>query len=272
MKPAYLLVGLFFLMFFSVGLISGIDQECDDLGITILTKNKITLKENNDYTFTILAFKSNDGTSLTNSATCSINIYNSSGENILSDNLSYDGVLKEFYLDINGSYFPLGKYSYYLVCEESSITGICRSNINVTHSGEEANPYEMAGYIFLILFCIFIMFEIGRIKDKIDFDKLESKILRKYEQKNFVKFGLFSIWFNLIKNAYVFYYLIGMVIMYLILQMAVFYSFEVIVLVETIVGVYYYCAIIIGLIFFSYIQEWIVDIYNKVKDMNWGIN
>ena len=74
------------------------------------------------------------------------------------------------------------------------------------------------------------------------------------------------------KNVYIIYYLMGLPIFLILMDLAHIYNISVII-TPMIVFFYIYLVgiLIVGIVFLSYVQEWIHEMMELVKDMDWGI-
>jgi len=81
-----------------------------------------------------------------------------------------------------------------------------------------------------------------------------------------------SLIYNVLKNSFVIYYLLGFLVLTTITNLVYLYNFEeLITLFETIIIVYTIGIVLVGLLFLSYVQEWFMDLLDKVTNMDWGV-
>ena len=74
------------------------------------------------------------------------------------------------------------------------------------------------------------------------------------------------------KNAFVIYYLLGFPIIIILNEIAYSYGLlTVITVLNAFLVIYSIGVILVGIYFFSYVQEWVMDLIEKVKNMGWGI-
>jgi hypothetical protein len=150
-------------------------------------------------------------------------------------------------------------------------TGFSVLWFEVTTDGNENNLQRGVISIALILFFILLGIGFYFIHSKVDLEKWNSSLLRRYENKNYIKLVLGSIAYNVLKCPFIIYYLIGFPIIVALTDLAYAYSLgNLLDVFEALIVVYAVGVIIVGLIFFSYVQEWLVDLLEKVRDMEWG--
>ena len=97
--------------------------------------------------------------------------------------------------------------------------------------------------------------------------------MKKYENKNYIKLVLSSIAYNLMKNSFVIYYILILPILLLITDIA--YNMPNSIIIEFIpamFAIYLVGVIITAIYFFGYVQEWLINSMNQLKDQSWGIN
>jgi len=150
-------------------------------------------------------------------------------------------------------------------------TGFSVLWFEVTTDGNENNLQRGLISVALILFFILLGIGFYFIHSKVDLEKWNSSLLRRYENKNYIKLVLGSIAYNVLKCPFIIYYLIGFPIIVALTDLAYAYSLgNLLDVFEALIVVYAVGVIIVGLIFFSYVQEWLVDLLEKVRDMEWG--
>lgn len=221
-------------------------------------------KQNTDYELTVSSnyatecqmsyIKYPDGTST---------IYN---RNLTKDDTS-------FYTTVNGTNFTqLGDTCMNVKCvfgTEIQTDNIC---LDVTASGTKPEMSDGIANLLLILFFGVLIFGLYSATSKINFESWHNSIIRKYENKNYVKLVLASIAYNIMKHTYIIYYLLGFPLILLLTDIA--YTFGVTSMVD-ILGVllYIYTAgsLIVGIYFFGHVQEWLMMVLTQIKDMDWGV-
>ncbi len=167
----------------------------------------------------------------------------------------------------------LGSYKYCFDCgnSEQSETGCI--DFDVTPDGVATDLSKMWVNIFFLIFFIILIYTTHFLVKKIDFKKWNDSIIQKYLTKNIVKVVLSALLFNIMKNIYIIYYLLGLPIFLILMDLAYIYNISVII-TPMIVFFYIYLGLgipIVGIVFLSYVQEWFAEIMDLVKNMDWGI-
>lgn len=175
----------------------------------------------------------------------------------------------EFYYDFNLT-DPVGRFDYRGIsdgCEETFA-----SYFYTTPSGREVSDSKITANIVLFVFFLLIAFVFFFVTRKIDYERWHNSIIRRYEHRNHIRVIISSIGYNLMKNAFIWYYLFCLPIILLVTDIA--YTFDVqsmIELLKIILAIYYYGFIVVGLFFFGYLQEWIVQIADQIKSLDFGV-
>lgn len=173
---------------------------------------------------------------------------------------------------IPAEYFDeIGTYTFDLLCIDGSIDGFASGTYTVTPTGEPLTSSDLNNRIFIIIVFIILIFTIYGYTNRVDFDKSYKRLLKQYEDNNYVKFVTNSIWYNILQNSWVLYYLSGLVIVTLLFDIS--YIFNITSIVSTLKVLLYMMTwglIIVGLIFLSKIQEWIVYFIDELDEKAWG--
>lgn len=267
---------LFFVLIFLVSLVSSAPpvttvQEFPE-GYVIVESSHEYLKQNQDYQYNFFVYNKSSGILIDNdSMTCNFFLANSSGEVIFSQEVIYfpDG---HWDIDILGGNFSnIGSYPYGVSCQDSS-GGALAGILEVNLKGEEQTTPLLFGYIILIGFFIITIFSYEYLNTKVNYEKWNNKIMTKYQDRNYIKLVMSSIGYNLLKNKFVIYYLLGIPIMVLLTDLSATLNIAIMTqLLNVLSSIYLWCAVLIGLYFFGYVQEWLKDLFDKFKDLNWGM-
>jgi len=164
---------------------------------------------------------------------------------------------------------------YYIVttCGNGDGTLTCMDyNFYISPTGDDSSIQTSIVQLAFIL--AFILLGVGThyLKKNVDFEKWNNSIINKYEHRNYIKLVLSSIAYNLIKNSFLVYYLIGLPIVVSLTDLAFYYGLTNMVNIFKVVTIIYTIGIIIvGLIFLGYVQEWLIKLLDTIKDMSWGI-
>ena len=179
-----------------------------------------------------------------------------------------------FYILNESNTTTLGIYKYCYNCgnAEQSETGCI--DFEVTPDGFATNLSKMWVNIFFLIFFVVLIAATHHLVKKIDFKKWNDSIIQKYLTKNIVKVVLSALLYNIMKNIYIIYYLLGLPIFLILMDLARVYNISVII-TPMIVFFYIYIGLgvpIVGIVFLSYVQEWIHEMMELVKNMDWGID
>ena len=143
----------------------------------------------------------------------------------------------------------------------------------VTSNGEIKDNMQLISRIFLILFCLLVIVAIQWNRKTINYDKWYSNLAKKYEKKNWTKFALGAVALNLMKNSWIFSYLVGLLGLLILTELTYFFNItSALEIMKIVLGLYSWSAIGVSLIFFSQVQEWIVGWLDDLQNLNWGID
>ena len=178
---------------------------------------------------------------------------------------------------VNGSFFnETGTYFYNYNCDETlpiNIGGYSKGEIKVTLSGTNQGLETLLVTVALIVIFSLLIFIVYSYKNKANFDRMYKRLLTKYEEKNYVKFVTNSLWYNVLKNSWVIYYTIGFVIMMLVFDLTYLFNIESMFnLMKMFMSMYAWGFIVVGMLFLSYLQEFIVNMKEELLNNNWGIS
>lgn len=233
-------------------------------------------KANNDFIFHAHAHNATNGLLLTNATTiCHIHILRpSDGDHIIDNVMSFHENLVDFELNVSGGNFTeIGQYVTFFYCEVAGeIGGFFEYGFDVTAEGGSLQLPDSLVRMFLIIFFITLLASTYFIVRKIDFKKWNDSIMEKYKEKNIVKMVLSAILYNIMKNIYMIYYLIGLPIMIILANITRVYNISgLIIFMDSLLLIYTIGILIVGLVFLSYVQEWIAETIELVKNLDWGI-
>jgi len=176
---------------------------------------------------------------------------------------------------IDGSYFnETGQYS--ISINADSLTevkgGYSLYHFIVTTYGEETNNPTLILQLAIILSFFLFMIILHFTTKDINFESWNNKIIKKYQNKNYIKLVFSSITYNILKSKYVFYYLFGLPIFVSLISLSNSYNLVGMVeLFRSIFIVYSVGSILVAIYFFSHVQEWLVDLFDNIKNLDWGI-
>lgn len=169
----------------------------------------------------------------------------------------------------NYSYTPtqIGQYTF-VTCGDS-ITNVCDSDtFDVSFTGKET---FVGINIILLLFFSSLLIIVAYLNKTTNYNKMYTGLMEKYKYKNYFKFSLSMVWYNLIKNSFGLYYLIGFPIMTIITDIVLTYN---VISLTGFIEVAMYCyawgVLLIGLMIGGQLQEFIATIVEDIKNQNWG--
>jgi len=164
----------------------------------------------------------------------------------------------------------IGRYDFRGIsdgCEKSFAT-----YVDVTANGSESNIQTSIIQVLIILFFVGLGLGFYYIKNNLDFEKWNNKIYNTYESKNYIKLVFASIGYNIMKHSSVVYFLIGLPILTTLTDLTRIYNLtDLVSIFSTLVIIYTVGIVLVAIYFFGQVQEWLVDLLNKVRDMDWGI-
>lgn len=236
------------------------------------------LEQNEDFNFHFHIYNLSNGVPIDNSSTnCDFHLYDNKGDHIISEpNITYvtdEFVINEWGILVTGGNFTkLGSYSYIISCNSDNLGGFASIHLDVTYLGDELSIYDSLARISLLIFFIGLLFLIYKMVSKIDFEKWNNKIMEKYKNKNFVKMVLSSMAYNSTKHIFMIYYLIGLIIIMIVADIILTYNITSLIdLISAILLIYTIGILIVGIVFLSYVQEWVMDIVEQIRNLDWGI-
>jgi len=197
--------------------------------------------------------------------------YPNGTQNILNQEMTKDGTT--FYSTISsGNFSSLGTTCLGISCTDGSTSEVGSKCLDVTQNGERLDISSVLVYIIILSSFIMVGFILHLITKKSDLSKWENTLMAKYQNKNYIKLVLGSIGYNILKNPYVLYYLLGLPIILTLVDLSYAYSLGGLLdILKAILVIYFVGVIIVGLIFMSYVQEWFMDLLDKITNMEWGV-
>lgn len=118
------------------------------------------------------------------------------------------------------------------------------------------------------MFCIFL---IQWNQKRIDYDKWYNSIAEKYKTKNTFRWVLSAVGYNIFKNSYIFSYLVGLLGLLVLTELTIFFNItSVITILKIVLGLYTWGALAVVIVFFSQVQEWIMEWKDDIESLKWG--
>lgn len=142
----------------------------------------------------------------------------------------------------------------------------------VTLSGIPTSDSKAYVNIILLIFFITLIGTFYYVTKGINYEKWHESIIRKYEYKNYMRVLVSSIGYNVMKNKFIWYYLMGLPIMIIITDMV--YTFNIssmIELLKVLLAIYYWGFILVGVFFFGFVLEWLAKIIDEIKSIDFGV-
>jgi len=246
-------------------------------GIQIETPIIETHKFNETFDFHIHAHNATDGLLLTNTTTnCIIHIYKpSDGGHVIEMNMTFCPTNQvDFEAEIEGGNFTeVGQYAVLFYCEvPGEIGGFFEYAFDVTNEGTTLSLSDSFIRVSLLIFFVAMFAGLYHVVGGVDFKKWNDKIVERYKAKNFVKMILSIFAYNVLKNFFIIYYLIGLPIFLILKDITYTYNIAGLILfMDVLLMVYIIGILIVAIIFLSYVQEWAWEMWELVKDMKWGV-
>lgn len=142
----------------------------------------------------------------------------------------------------------------------------------ITPNKNGLSLYDSIVRIFLIIFFTVLIAGTYHVVGHINFKQWNDRIIEKYKTRNFVKMVLSIILFNIMNNVFIIYYLMGLPIMMILADLTRSYDISGLILImDVLLSVYVIGIALVGIVFLSYVQEWTAELWDLIKDMDWGI-
>lgn len=247
-----------------------------DNGIIINTLAYVTVEVNKSINLYMTPYEQSGKTLDNESVECRVGITNHDGNRLLlleQENFTFIGDNDIWIAEIPASFLnETGNYLLSWDCQKPINGGYFNTHLEVTKDGEHI--YDNGVFltqVFLLTFFIMLIIMFYIIDKSVNYDKWYRKIKSKYENKNYVKFVLGAITYNIMKNIFIIYYLIGLLIMTVLTGLVYNYNItSMIGVMDSLMVIYTVGIIVVGIVFLSKIQEWFMDLLDEVKNFNWG--
>lgn len=210
----------------------------------------------------------NDGY-CSNNSYCNINVEDPDGIMVVENQNMTNQISFHSY---NFTPTEIGTYGVTGFCKDGDVSNEIDFGIEVSYTGG-AVPTGFNGRLFLLLCFVLLFVGLVYLQKEINFDKWYKSMLDKYYTKNFVKVALSAIGYNIMKRTIVLYYLIGFVVMLSLLDIVLIYNISAMFdIMQGLMYMYAWGSILVGLIFLSYIQEFVMNAVDDIKNMGWGFD
>lgn len=211
---------------------------------------------------------------LNTEADCRLHLYDNTGNHTFESEVmgkDSNGYDHEIFIS-SGNFSKLGEHAFYIWCNNSVLGGEARGTFDVTTTGLKLSIEDSLVRIFLLIFFVALFAGLYHVVGGIDFKKWNDRIIEKYKSKNFVKMVLSILAYNILKNVFIIYYLIGLPIFLILKDITYTYNISGLILfMDVLLMVYIIGVLIVGIVFISYVQEWASDMLELVREMDWGV-
>jgi hypothetical protein len=138
-------------------------------------------------------------------------------------------------------------------------------------NGEDDVEDKGLAFVFVGIFFIILFIAIIYLRKTFDEEKWYSKMQRQYEDRNFIKLVFSGIGYSFLKNMFVIYYSLGFIILNLVADVSFTYNISSIYSVmKSLVFLYAWGFTLVGILFLSKVQEWIMYYIDALKEKEWG--
>ena len=145
--------------------------------------------------------------------------------------------------------------------------------VDVTPNGKTYDTGDSLIRIFVAIFFILIMIGFHRVSKNINYEKWYDKIQQKYITRNFVKWSLAAIAYNIMIHNVIIYFLLGLPILLILMDLVFIYNITSITLyMQSLLYIYIFMVIVLGIVFLSFVQEWFMDFVEDIQDIDWGVD
>lgn len=144
---------------------------------------------------------------------------------------------------------------------------------DVTPNGKTYNTGGSLVYIFVALFFIAMMLGFYKVSKSINYEAWYEKIKEKYITRNFVKWSLAAIGYNIMNNSFIVYFLLGLPIMLILMDLVFIFNITSIALyMQSLLYIYIVLVMVLGVVFLGFLQEWFMDFIKDIQEIDWGID
>ncbi len=145
--------------------------------------------------------------------------------------------------------------------------------VPITPNGKTYNTGDSLIYIFIAFFFIAMMIGFYRISGIINYEAWYEKIKQQYITRNFVKWSLAAIGYNIMTNHYIIYFLLGLPIMLILTDLVFIFNITSIALyMQSLLYIYIVLVMVLGVLFLGFLQEWFMGFIEDIQNTDWGID
>lgn len=197
------------------------------------------------------------------------NIQTPNSTDIINTNMTSTG--SGSFCFINYTPTQVGRYDF------SGISDGCLNTfavfVDVTPDGKVYDTGDSLIRIFTAFFFILMMVGFHRISKNVNYKSWYERIKEEYTTRNFVKFALAAIAYNIMINSYIVYFLLGLPIILILTDLVFIYNITSIELyVQSLLYIYIAMIAVLGVVFLSFVQEWFMDLVEQIQNIDWGID
>ena len=144
--------------------------------------------------------------------------------------------------------------------------------VDVTPNGKTYETSDSLIHIAIAIFFVLVMLGFYKVSKSLNYEKWYEKIKNKYITRNFVKWSLGAIAYNIMINSFIVYFLLGLPIVLILVDLVFIYNITgVEIYVNSLLYVYISLVVVLGVVFLSFVQEWFMDFIEMAKRINWGV-
>lgn len=163
----------------------------------------------------------------------------------------------------------IGRYSVKVISDG------CDKTFNdyfiISSNGEDQTYSYLIASVILILTFLSLGLLIYKDKEKMSDEKYWNSMVNKWMNKNYLRWSAVALWYNIKKNAYVLYYLLGFMIFIIVYDITeVFNLISVLPIFSILLSLYTWGSLLVVMVFFGQAQEWIKEWLEEVQNINWG--
>jgi len=170
----------------------------------------------------------------------------------------------------NFSFTPSIVGDYFFVTCGDSIIDVCdKDSFFVNYNGNED---QIITYISLLIFLGLCFIGMVILNKKTNYEEWYSKIVSKYESKNYVKIIASSMAYNFVKETFAILYFIGLLFFLVLTEIIFTYNITALAtIIRNFMFVYTLGIMVIGVLLYGHLQEFIIEIITDFKDKDWGL-
>lgn len=165
----------------------------------------------------------------------------------------------------------IGRYDFVGISDGCSNTFAIY--VDVTPNGKTYDTGDSLIRIFVATFFIIMMLGFYKFSKSINFESWYEDIKKKYITKNAVKWSLASIGYVIMKESAIVYFLLGLPIMIILMDLVFIYNITSISLyMQSLLYIYIAAIMVLSVVFLSFAQEWFMGLIDDVQNINWGVD